>query len=173
MENKDNNQVSVKMSIRDVQNVTYDEELSEKLGAICHTGDIITTECKTFRHIIEHDGHTWLIESNYEFQQMTFDKKDGYVIKPLGSYIREITLKDEEADSELPTKDEIRQLFTHKIWVLNTDPCFTIYVNGFSSPENIVKYRRFLPTIEDQLDRTCSFKDFFMMFEPWKEGIRE
>lgn len=90
------NPEDVKVTIR-IKEVNYNEELSEKLGGICHTGNIESNNFKTFKHLIEYDGHTWLIESTYAFQQMDFDKKSGYVPHFVSSYVREIDLKDYEA----------------------------------------------------------------------------
>lgn len=92
MENSEN----VKVTMR-IKEVDYKEELSKKQCGICHTGNIESNNYKTFKHLVEYDGHTWLVESTYSFQQMSFDTKDGYVPHFVSSYVREIDLKEDEA----------------------------------------------------------------------------
>lgn len=66
---QDNKSPSVKISIRDVQNANYDEELSEKPGGICHTGDLII--------------NNYIVEISYFKQEDSIvlynDKPEGFV----------------------------------------------------------------------------------------------
>lgn len=55
------------VKIRQIREFEYDEK------------ETVLSESKTYKHLIEYNGHTFLMETTLEFQQVTMDGKDGFV----------------------------------------------------------------------------------------------
>jgi len=60
----------------------------------CPEEEDTMSEQQTFKHLIEYKGHTYLIETTFEFQPMSFDPKGGYVPYLKVIHTREIDLEE-------------------------------------------------------------------------------
>lgn len=62
------------IKIQDVVQYSYNEIFEKS-----QPEENVMSEQQTFKHLIEYKGHTYLIETTFEFQPMSFDPKGGYV----------------------------------------------------------------------------------------------
>lgn len=60
---------------------------------------------KCYKQLIEHDGHTFLVEMHFDFQQIFIDPKDGYIPHLQVFKIREIDI-EEKYDDEMKEDEE-------------------------------------------------------------------
>lgn len=54
------------------------------------------TDTKTYKHLIEHEGHAFIMETTFDFQQITMDRKDGFVPHIICMKVRPINITEEE-----------------------------------------------------------------------------
>ena len=129
-------------------------------------------DTKTFKSVFEFKGHAWLMEYTFKFRQITSDPADGYIPNLIFANVDPL---DNGTVITVPiTESQIRSLSTVKYWNMKQDFSISAVVNGFNSTDDTIKFEMFRHVWEKYgNEKTCSFKDFFMVFEPMEEMIFE